>query len=72
MSQSLQGCRHVPGWVKPFLAAIKDGYNEKNAAGMAGVGTLMVRQRAEKDPTFKKDYDDTHNTRRARPGHGAW
>lgn len=72
MSQALKNCRHVPGWVKPFLGAIKDGYNEQNAANMAGIGTALVRKHMGRDPEFKKSYEDTFATRRSRPGHGAW
>lgn len=72
MSRSLNSCRHIPGWIKPFLAATKNGYNEKNAANMAGVGTNMIRQRMESDPEFKRDYEHTCATKKPRYGHGAW
>ncbi len=72
MSESLKKCRLVHGWIKPFLAAIEDGYNELNSAQMAGISTVMVAQQVDNDPAFKKSYEDTHANRRERPGHGAW
>jgi hypothetical protein len=72
MSNSLNKCRLVKGWIKPFLAAIEDGYNELNASQMAGISTVMVSQQVDQDPAFKKSYEDAHENRRERPGHGAW
>lgn len=72
MSLSLQNCRHKPSWVKTFLAATKDGYNFQNSANMAGVGTITVKQRLDKYSDFKQDYEVAVDTRRERPGHGAW
>jgi hypothetical protein len=72
MSRALNNCRHVPGWIKPFLAGIKNGYNEKNAAQAAGVSTVLIQKRIEADPLFKQAYEETYATRRARPGSGAW
>jgi hypothetical protein len=45
-------CRHIPGWVRPFLAAVKNGYSEKNAAHMAGISTEHIRQYGESNPEF--------------------
>ena len=72
MSQSLRNCIHKPSWVKTFLAATKDGYTFQNSANMAGVGTITVKQRLEKHADFKVDYETAVETKRERPGHGAW
>ncbi len=72
MSQSLRNCIHKPAWVKLFLAATKDGYNLQNSANMAGVGTITINRRLEKHEDFKKDYEHAVETKRERPGHGAW
>lgn len=72
MSRSLMNCTLHPGWVKPFLAAIKNGYNEMNAANMSGVGTNAVRQRCESTPDFKADYDVARANAKPRYGHGPW
>lgn len=71
MSRALNNCRHVPGWVKPFLAAIKNGYSEKNAAQMAGEGSATIHKQAEKDAIFKAQYEEAHAKRRTR-GAGPW
>lgn len=72
MSQSLQGCRHIPGWVKPYLQAIRNGYNEKNAANMAGEGTAVIRRHLEKDELFKKQLEEAQANAKPRFGHGAY
>ena len=72
MSNSLNRCTLHPGWVKPFLAAIKNGYSERNAANMSGVGTLTIHQREDKSPEFKAQYAETLAKQKPRYGHGAW
>lgn len=72
MSQSLQGCRHIPGWIKPYLQAIRNGYNEKNAANMAGEGTAVIRRQLEKDDIFRKELETAQAEARPRYGHGAY
>ena len=72
MSRSLNQCRHIPGWIKPFLAAIKNGYSEQNAANMSGVGTNTIKARVESDSEFKASYEQTYAARKPRYGHGAW
>lgn len=70
MNGALKNCRHVPGWERTFLQAIKNGYTEKTAANAAGIGTSDVKHRMEKDSAFKKRYEDTYATRRVRPAGG--
>jgi len=72
MSNALSRCTLHPGWVKPFLAAIKNGYNERNAANMSGVSTLTVHQREERNPEFKAQYNELLVKQKPRYGHGAW
>ena len=72
MSRSLIGCKHIPGWVKPFLSSIQNGYNERNAANRAGISTTMVKQRVANDPAFKESYDRAAAIRKPRYGHGSW
>jgi hypothetical protein len=62
--------KHVPGWEKTFLTAIKNGYNERTAANMAGVGTGDILHRSGKSPEFKARYDEAHANRRQRPRGG--
>jgi hypothetical protein len=72
MSNSLSRCKLQHGWIKPFLSAIQNGYTEKNAANMSGVGTNAVHNLIEKDPEFGKRYDEAQKNARPRFGHGAW
>lgn len=72
MSQSLHRCRHIPGWVKPYLQAIRNGFNEKNAANLAGEGTAVIRRHLEKDELFKGQLEDAHANAKPRYGHGAY
>jgi len=58
MSRALINCKHIPGWVRPFLAEVSNSRNDKNAAGRAGVSTKDVIARIEKDPAFKQQYED--------------
>ena len=58
MSRALINCKHIPGWVKPFLLDVANGGNDVNSAGRAGVSTRDVRARIEKDPIFKAQYDE--------------
>lgn len=67
-SRALMGCKLHPGWMKPFLNAISHGYNEKNAANMAGVGTNVIRQRFESDSEFRQKYEET--SAKAKPRYG--
>ncbi len=57
MSNSLRQCKLRRGWIKPFLAAIKNGYSEKNAANMSGESTNTIHQLERNDPQFKAEYD---------------
>lgn len=57
MSTSLNQCKLRHGWIKPFLAAIKNGYSEKNAANMSGESTTTIHRQMEKDPDFKANYE---------------
>ena len=72
MSNSLNRCKLIHGWIKPFLNAIQNGYSEKNAANMSGVGTNAVRQLEDKDPGFRARYDEAQKKARPRFGIGAW
>ncbi len=72
MSNSLNQCKLRHGWIKPFLAAIKNGFNERNAANAAGEGTNTIHRHMEKDPGFKAEYDAAKASARPRYGHGAW
>ena len=60
------------GWIKPFLNAIQNGYSEKNAANMSGVGTNAIHNLVDKDPAFKARYDEAQSKARPRYGQGAW
>jgi len=71
MSNSLSQCKLRHGWIKPFLAAIKNGYSEKNAANAAGEGTNAIHRLMDKDPAFKADYEAAVANARPR-GQGAW
>ena len=71
-SESLKNCKHIPGWVKPFLVAIKNGYSETNAANRVGISTLVVKRRVDIDPAFKENYEKNLATRAPRYGHGRW
>lgn len=71
-SLSLRDCKLHPGWIKPFLAAIGNGYNEKNSANMAGVSTSAIAKQVGRDPAFKDRYLEAHKNRKKRFGHGAW
>lgn len=68
MSRSLLNCTVHPGWIKPFLNYIKSGYNEKNAANMAGVGTGIIQQRCDNYPDFKVEYETLLTSQKPRPG----
>jgi hypothetical protein len=72
MSNSLNRCKLQHGWIKPFLSAIGNGYSEKNAANMSGVGTNAVHRLADADSAFKARYDEAQKNARPRFGHGAW
>ncbi len=72
MSNALNQCKLRHGWIKPFLAAIKNGYSERNAANMAGESTNTIHQLADKDPDFKATYEAAQANARPRYGHGAW
>ena len=67
MSSALANCRHVPGWIKPFLAGVRSGYNDRNAAQLAGVGTAVVVKQLERDPIFKGQYEEAIAARPERP-----
>lgn len=71
MSNSLNQCKLRRGWIKPFLAAITNGYSEKNAANMSGESTNTIHQLERNDPAFKAEYDEA--VKKARPrGQGVW
>ena len=72
MSNSLNRCKLRRGWIKPFLAAIQNGYSEKNAANMSGESTTTIHQLERNDPDFKAEYDAAVKKARPRFGHGAW
>ena len=72
MSRSLMNCKLRHGWIKPFLAAIKNGFSEKNAANAAGEGTNTIHRLMDKDPAFKAEYDAAKANARPRYGLGAW
>ena len=71
MSRALQHCKLRHGWIKPFLAAIQNGYSEKNAANMSGESTTTIHQHADKDPGFQAEYEAAKAKARPR-GQGAW
>jgi len=58
MSRALINCKHIPGWIKPFLLDVAHGGNDVNSAGRAGISTVQVRNRIEKDPVFKQQYEE--------------
>ena len=62
--------KHIPGWEKGFLMAIRNGYNEKTAANTAGVGTGDVQLRLKQSPEFKKRYEEATANRKPRPTGG--
>lgn len=66
MSNALNRCRLVNGWQKQFLAAIRNGYAEINAANMSGIGSDTVRRRVEQDPIFATEYATAVEERRPR------
>lgn len=72
MSRALQHCKLRHGWIKPFLAAIKNGFSEKNAANAAGEGTNTIHRLMDSDPEFKAQYAEAQAKARPRFGHGAW
>ncbi len=72
MSNSLNRCKLRHGWIKPFLAAIQNGYSEKNAANMSGESTSTIQRLERNDPEFKAQYDEAASRARPRYGHGAW
>lgn len=72
MSNSLNQCKLRHGWIKPFIAAIKNGYSEKNAANMSGESTTTIHRYADKDQSFRAEYDAAVATARPRYGHGGW
>ncbi len=72
MSRSLRDCKLRHGWITPFLASIRNGYTEKNAANMSGQGTNTIHRQMEKDPDFKAEYEAAQAQARPRFGHGAW
>jgi len=72
MSNSLNHCKLRHGWIKPFLNAIGNGYSERNAANMSGVGTNAVQRLAAMDPDFKTQYDEAQRKARPRFGHSVW
>ncbi len=67
---ALSQCRHIPSWEKPFLEAVLHGYNEKNAANRAGIGTTMIQMRMENDPIFKQEYEDAVKNQKNQPKGG--
>lgn len=71
MSRSLINCKLRHGWIKPFLSAIKNGFNELNAANAAGEGTNTIRRLAENDPSFRAEYDAARAAARPRYGRRA-
>ena len=72
MSNSLNKCKLIRGWVKPFLAAIQNGYTEKNAANMSGESTNTILALEAKDPVFAAQYAEAQKKARPRYGHGGW
>lgn len=72
MIGALGRCRYVPGWEKTYLEAIKQGYNNKTAANLAGVGTAEVNKRMGRDPKFKQRVEETVQNKKARPQGGMW
>ena len=72
MSRSLDKCRLHPGWMRPFLLAIENGYTEKNAANMSGVGTYIIHKRVNNDADFKTAYDEALAKQRSQYGRWTW
>lgn len=72
MSNALNKCKLRHGWIKPFLAAIQNGYSEKNAANMSGESTTVIHRYAERDSAFKAAYDTAQAKAKPRFGHGPW
>lgn len=67
---ALPKLRQIPGWERTFLQAISNGYSEKTAANAAGISTVDVKRRMEKDPKFKSRYEETFAARKPRPAGG--
>ena len=55
-SNSLNKCVHRPGWLKGFLASVKNGYTDLNAARGQGISTAMVRRYLEDNPDQMEIY----------------
>ncbi len=72
MSNSLNQCKLRRGWITPFLAAIKNGYSEMNAANMSGESTNTIHQLEAKDPDFAAKYAEAQKKARPRYGRGGW
>ena len=74
MSNSLNQCKLRHGWIKPFLAGVKRGLSDKNAANAAGESTTTILRHVEKDPDFKAEYDAARAQANARPrgAYGIW
>jgi hypothetical protein len=72
VSNSLNKCKLRHGWIKPFLAAIKNGYSEKNAANMSGESTATIHQYAAKDAAFKAQYEAAQAGAKPRGTTGGW
>lgn len=71
MSRALLNCKLRHGWIKPFLSAIRNGFNERNAANAAGEGTNTIHRYMEKDPAFKAEYEAAQAAARPRYGNRA-
>ncbi len=71
MSTSLNQCKLRHGWIKPFLAAIRNGFSEKNAANAAGEGTNTIHRLMDKDSDFRAEYDAAKAAARPRYGQRA-
>ena len=55
-SNALSKCTHRPGWLKGFLASVKNGYSDINAARGQGISTAMVRRYLESNPDQMEIY----------------
>lgn len=67
MSNSLNRCKLRHGWIKPFLAGVKRGLNDMNAANAAGESTTTILRYAEKDPIFKAEFAAARAAANTRP-----
>lgn len=58
-SGALRDCKHRPGWLKGFLAAVRNGYSDLNSAKAQGISTQVVKKYLEANTDQMEIYN--HN-----------